>query len=92
MSVDNTSELFENCTMTDEAASFADVLKQQIDVSLDLLRVAKELGDDEWREALMIRLRRLISTTRRNCRRKSEPVWRKYISRKWCYLFLSVDS
>lgn len=41
VSVDNTSELFENCTMTDEAGSFADVLKQQIDISLDLLGVAK---------------------------------------------------
>jgi len=70
VSVDNTSELFENCTMTDEAASFAEVLKQQIDVSLDLLRVAKELGDDEWREALMIRLRRLSERLKQYNKRK----------------------
>ncbi|WP_400162660.1 hypothetical protein ACAF76_003300 [Brevibacillus sp. TJ4] len=70
VSVDNTGELFENCTMTDEAASFADVLKQQIDVALDLLVVAKDLHDEEWREALMHRLRRLSERLENYKRRK----------------------
>jgi hypothetical protein len=59
VSVDNKSDLFENCTMTDEASSFADVLKQQIDISLDLLGVARDLNDEAWREALLHRLKRL---------------------------------
>jgi len=59
VSVDNISELFENCTMTDEGTNFADLMKQQIDIALDLLVVAKELHDDEWRDTLMFRLRRL---------------------------------
>jgi hypothetical protein len=72
VSVDNTSELFENCSMTDEAASFADVLKQQIDISLDLLGVAKELNDDDWRETLMLRLKRLSERLKQyNKRRES---------------------
>ena len=70
VSVVNTSELFENCTMTDEAVSFAEVLKQQIDVSLDLLGVAKDLKDEEWRDMLMIRLKRLSERLKQYNKRK----------------------
>lgn len=68
--VDHMPDLFENCTMTDEANHFADVLKQQIDLSLDLLGVAKELEDDAWREALMNRLKRLSDRLKAYHKRK----------------------
>lgn len=70
VSVDNISEIFENCTMTDEAGSFSEVLKLQIDISLDLLGVAKELEDHEWREALLTRLKRLSERLKHYNRRK----------------------
>lgn len=70
VSVDNISELFENCTMTDESGSYGDVLKEQIDISLDLLGVAKELKDDEWRESLKYRLLRLSERLKQYQKRK----------------------
>lgn len=70
VSVDNIPDLFENCTMTDQAGHFADVLKQQIDLSLDLLGVAKELNDEEWREALMNRLKKLSERLKKYNKRK----------------------
>ena len=73
VSVDNTSELFENCTMTDEGTNFPDLMKQQIDIALDLLVVAKDLHDDEWREALMTRLRRLSERLEKYNNRRKLP-------------------
>jgi len=70
VSVDNKTDLFENCTMTDEAIHFGDVLKQQIDLSLDLLGVAKDLQDDAWREALKHRLKRLSERLKQYNKRK----------------------
>ncbi len=70
VSVDNKSDLFENCTMTDESASYADILKQQIDLSLDLMAVAKNLNDDAWREALKQRLKRLSERLKQYNKRK----------------------
>ncbi|MGD8190871.1 hypothetical protein ACQCN2_12900 [Brevibacillus ginsengisoli] len=63
VSVDNKQDLFENCTMTDEG-SFSDVLKQQIDIALDLLGVAKQLNDQAWKDALKHRLQRLSERLR----------------------------
>jgi hypothetical protein len=57
--------------MTDEGTNFPDLMKQQIDIALDLLVVAKDLHDDKWREALMTRLRRLSERLEKyNNRRK----------------------
>lgn len=63
VSVDNKQDLFENCTMTDEG-SYSEVLKQQIDIALDLLGVAKQLDDEVWKEALKYRLQRLSERLR----------------------------
>ncbi len=69
VSVDNIPDLFENCTMTDEG-NYSDVLKQQIDIALDLLGVAKELKDEAWREALKYRLQKLSERLREYHKRK----------------------
>lgn len=63
VSVDNKQDLFENCTMTDEG-TYGEVLKQQIDIALDLLGVAKQLDDQAWKEALKHRLLRLSERLR----------------------------
>ena len=63
VSVDNKQDLFENCTMTDEG-SFSEVLKQQIDIALDLLGVAKQLDDQAWKDMLKHRLQRLSERLR----------------------------
>lgn len=59
VSVDNIANLFENCSMTDHDIRFDAMLKQQIDLSLDLLVVAKQLQAADWQEELMTRLKRL---------------------------------
>ncbi|WP_232696749.1 hypothetical protein [Brevibacillus daliensis] len=55
--------LFENCSMTDQG-SYVDSLKKQIDIALDLLGVAKQMNDKEWREALVSRLTHLSERLR----------------------------
>ncbi|GAA4713272.1 hypothetical protein [Brevibacillus fulvus] len=70
VSVENIPDLFENCAMVDEAGQFVEVLKQQIDLSLDLLVVAKELKEDMWREELMNRLKRLSERLKAYQKRK----------------------
>ncbi|MBO8163333.1 MAG: hypothetical protein H0Z34_06385 [Brevibacillus sp.] len=69
VSVDNMPDLFENCTMTDEG-QYGDVLKQQIDIALDLLGIAKALNDTEWRDALKNRLQHLSERLRNYNKRK----------------------
>ncbi|SFL64889.1 hypothetical protein SAMN03159341_10859 [Paenibacillus sp. 1_12] len=58
--VDNRSqaELYENC-VNNEDEDPMDVVRCQIDMSLDLLIVAKELKDAEWEEQLKKRLNTL---------------------------------
>ncbi|MGC5324790.1 hypothetical protein [Brevibacillus sp. SYSU BS000544] len=68
VTVDNKQDLFENCTMTDEG-NYSDVLKQQIDIALDLLGVAKQLDDHAWTEALKHRLQRLSERLREHNRK-----------------------
>lgn len=55
--VDNRShaELYENC-VNHEDEDPMEIVRCQIDMSLDLLIVAKELGDVEWEEQLKKRL------------------------------------
>lgn len=55
--VDNRSEaeLYENCVNNEEEDPL-EVVRSQIDMSLDLLMVAKTIGDVEWEEQLKRRL------------------------------------
>jgi len=69
VSVDNLPDLFENCTMTDDG-NYADVLRQQIDIALDLLSVAKALADHEWHAALKMRLQHLSQRLQNHNSRK----------------------
>jgi hypothetical protein len=50
--------IFENCTVVDEG-KIEQVYRQQIDYSLDLLLIAKQLEDQEWQDDLIKRLNRL---------------------------------
>ncbi|MBC8080435.1 MAG: hypothetical protein H7X86_08825 [Gorillibacterium sp.] len=52
------NELFENCINTEKDDPM-DLIENQIDMSLDLLSVAKELRDEEWGTILKIRLKSL---------------------------------
>ncbi|XOS91800.1 hypothetical protein ACLMAB_25955 [Brevibacillus laterosporus] len=63
--LDKLSELFENCSMTDQG-SYDESLKRQIDIALDLLGVAKQMNDLEWREALTNRLTNLSHRLRQH--------------------------
>jgi hypothetical protein len=56
-------DLFENCVNNEEEDPM-DVVRSQIDMGLDLLTVAKTIGDSEWEEQLKRRLR--ILSKRRN--------------------------
>ncbi|PYI53036.1 hypothetical protein [Paenibacillus flagellatus] len=47
--------LYDNC-VNRESDDPADIVSDQIDMALDLLSVAKELGDGEWEEQLKKRL------------------------------------
>lgn len=59
--------LYENCVSV-EFDEPADVVRTQIDMALDLLSVAKRLGDEEWEQQLKKRLTAL--NDRRNHMRK----------------------
>ncbi|MFM1653733.1 hypothetical protein ACI7RC_16690 [Brevibacillus sp. B_LB10_24] len=69
VSIDNMPHLFDNCTMTDEG-NYAEVLKQQIDIALDLMGVAKDLDDSDWRDQLKARLTKLSQRLRQYNKRK----------------------
>jgi hypothetical protein len=49
------AELFENC-VNNENEDPLEVVRSQIDMALDLLIVAKEIGDAEWEQELKKRL------------------------------------
>ncbi|MGE5703294.1 MAG: hypothetical protein ACM32O_12255 [Clostridia bacterium] len=70
VSIDHIANLFENCVMIDEGKDFGEVLKAQIDLSLDLLGTAKMLGDDGWREVLNERLVKLSDRLKEFNKRK----------------------
>ncbi|NGQ95256.1 hypothetical protein G3578_08750 [Brevibacillus sp. SYP-B805] len=70
VNIEHRQELFENCTMVDDGTGFGEVLRQQIDISLDLLGVAKALEDDEWRQELKDRLHRLSERLNKYNKRK----------------------
>ena len=69
--VEQMPELFENCTMTDEG-NYEDVLKQQIDRALDLLGIATQMDDQDWRFELRARLQKLSDKLRQHNKRNSE--------------------
>ncbi|TVY09719.1 hypothetical protein [Paenibacillus cremeus] len=52
------NELFENC-VNNENEDPLEVVRSQIDMALDLLMVAKEIGDAEWEQQLKKRLNTL---------------------------------
>ncbi|EXX87727.1 hypothetical protein BG53_11375 [Paenibacillus darwinianus] len=64
------NELLENC-VNNENEDPMDVVASQIDMSLDLLTFAKQLGDSGWEEQLKKRL--VILNGRRNRLRQRRP-------------------
>jgi hypothetical protein len=68
--------LYENCVNHDEEDPLA-VVKNQIDMSLDLLTIAKQMGDDEWTLQLKKRLAVLSSRRIKLLQRKSAGSTRK---------------
>lgn len=61
-------DLFENCTNHEQEEPL-DIVKTQIDSALDLLMLAKQLGDEEWEEQLK---QRLSIMSRRRARLKRQ--------------------
>ncbi|KIL38897.1 membrane protein [Gordoniibacillus kamchatkensis] len=57
-------DLFENCVSNEEEDPM-DVVRNQIDMALDLLAVAKTIGDEEWEEQLKRRLQMLGNRQRK---------------------------
>ncbi|SDE23412.1 hypothetical protein SAMN02799630_02984 [Paenibacillus sp. UNCCL117] len=57
------SELLENC-VNHENEEPLDVVRSQVDMALDLLTVAKDIGDTEWEQQLKKRLH--VLSQRRN--------------------------
>lgn len=57
------AELYDNCINT-ESEEPADVIRDQIDMALDLLAVAKQLADEEWE--LQLKKRLTVLNDRRN--------------------------
>ncbi|WP_026326740.1 hypothetical protein [Paenibacillus ginsengihumi] len=49
------SEMFENCVNHEEEDPL-DIVRSQIDMALDLLTIAKDIGDAEWEAQLKKRL------------------------------------
>jgi len=70
VNIDHREDLFDNCTVIDDGGSMDDILRQQIDIALDLLGVAKALQDEEWRNALKDRLQRLSERLKQYNKRK----------------------
>jgi hypothetical protein len=52
----NNERLYENCVNTEHEEPL-DVVRNQIDMALDLLSVAREFQDEEWQEQLKKRLK-----------------------------------
>ncbi|MFD1886128.1 hypothetical protein [Paenibacillus wenxiniae] len=53
--IEDEDTMFENCVNVEEDDP-VDMVKRQIDMSLDLLAVAKEIGDEKWERDLKKRL------------------------------------
>lgn len=70
VNVDHIANIFENCVMIDEGNNFGEILKQQIDLSLDLLGTAKMLEDDGWKKMLNDRLVKLTERLQQFNKRK----------------------
>lgn len=66
---ENREDLFENCSSVDHG-DLVEVLRAQIDIALDLLSVAKQLGDKAWEQELINRLA-VLSERLRKWRRKN---------------------
>ena len=62
--------LYENC-VNNEDEDPLDVVVYQIDMALDLLMVAKDLGDEEWQQQLFQRLKVLNQRRNKLLRKKS---------------------
>ncbi|MDQ1911713.1 hypothetical protein RAC89_15020 [Paenibacillus sp. GD4] len=63
------SELYENCVNTEEEDPL-EVVRSQIDMSLDLMMVAKQIGDAEWEAQLKKRLH-ILSERKLKLKKKS---------------------
>ncbi|GAB7387136.1 hypothetical protein BSNK01_09720 [Bacillaceae bacterium] len=70
VSEETLENLFENCISIDEG-DMESLLKQQIDIALDLLSVAKSLDDRDWQEELKKRLGHLSKRLAKWQRKKS---------------------
>jgi len=70
--VDEKPELaqYENCVNHDQEDPLA-VVRSQIDMSLDLLTVAKQMNDEEWKAQLIKRLAMLSARHHKLLKRKS---------------------
>jgi hypothetical protein len=66
----NDRDLFENC-VNHEDEDPLDVVRSQIDMGLDLLSVAKTIGDAEWEEQLKKRLQLLSNRKNKLLSRKA---------------------
>ncbi|MFD0870641.1 Uncharacterised protein [Chlamydia abortus] len=62
-------ELFENCVNTENEEPI-DIVRNQIDMALDLLTVAKQIQDEEWARQLKKRLQ-VLSHRRRKLVQKN---------------------
>ena len=71
MDVGENGRLYENC-VNSENEDPLDVVRTQIDMSLDLLIVARELDDTLWQEQLMKRLKVLSERKTRLKERKNK--------------------
>lgn len=68
--VKHTSELYDNC-VNDEEEDPLSIIRNQIDMALDLLPVARSIQDSQWEEQLKTRLKVLSQRYTRLVNRKS---------------------
>lgn len=68
--VKHTSELYDNCVNDEEEAPLS-IIRNQIDMALDLLPVARSIQDSQWEEQLKTRLKVLSQRYTRLVNRKS---------------------
>ena len=64
------AELYENCVNYEDEDPL-DIVRTQIDLSLDLLTIAKRIGDAEWEEQLKLRLSALSKRKEKLQRKRS---------------------
>ncbi len=68
-------EMYENCVNHDDEDPLR-VVKDQIDMALDLLAVAKQMSDEDWYEELKVRLRVLSQRKEKLLRKKAKKSYR----------------